>query len=711
MVKQDNNTILAWRAVQQFNKIRPTLQGFVRELTGNRKLIVKPTHGGPQSTADEVWIHVPLEMGKQIPHIREVCYERDAETGWRLCPACDLMDSIMFHTFHETGHALVGGTHDRLSIPERNMLAASVHRAWVAEFPKFAAAKSRKLETGYEIDYAMRAAGEVHEWLNFVFNCTEDLRIDTRMFKVRPGVRDMAYADMMKVLLKGIPTGNDVVRFWKDADEDTQILIAFMSKGLEYPLEYFSESVQEFIDVNPEIDKFIRDALASDTKEESWDVACRMLAWLHSLGRCNPPSEDEEEGEGDDDSGESSDKSGDSQGESDASSSEGDSQSDPSASGSGGSDNKGRPGDDESDEGEPGDDSGEHGRGDIGDDGKAGSGTPSGSDDSSESNTSPSPQLAIACEHAPADEHSTGEPGAKAVETAIVQAMFFDGPSHQVIGLRYHEFGEEEPKDYPIASGWLKSVPEYEKAQVDAGMLGTSVMRAKRVFVENSITKRSKGHTNGKIDGPSLGKRVPFDDARMFGKKTRPKKRSYEVVIMADISGSNGWSGRMSQVKSSIRMLSDLMAKVGVNFSVYGHTCHWGDHDRETYGLDIYPVKRVNEMYGPRVIQKINALDSSDGNLDGHAVEFARKQCDRSDATDKIILYITDGQMPAANKDEEREILVKEIKLIRKKGYVLVGVGMGTDSPSKYGLETVRIDQPADIANVVTLLEKKLTAV
>ena len=82
--------------------------------------------------------------------------------------------------------------------------------------------------------------------------------------------------------------------------------------------------------------------------------------------------------------------------------------------------------------------------------------------------------------------------------------------------------------------------------------------------------------------------------------------------------------------------------------------------------------------------------------------------CDRVQATDKIILYCTDGKMPAENHDEELEILQREIKICKQKGYTLLGVGIRTDSPVRHGLDTVQVDEHSDVVKVVRHLEKRL---
>jgi hypothetical protein len=64
--------------------------------------------------------------------------------------------------------------------------------------------------------------------------------------------------------------------------------------------------------------------------------------------------------------------------------------------------------------------------------------------------------------------------------------------------------------------------------------------------------------------------------------------------------------------------------------------------------------------------------------------------------------------MPAANYDEELEVLQREIKTFKQKRYTLLGVGIRTDSPVRHGLDTVQINSDEDLKSVVMHLEKRL---
>jgi hypothetical protein len=80
-----------------------------------------------------------------------------------------------------------------------------------------------------------------------------------------------------------------------------------------------------------------------------------------------------------------------------------------------------------------------------------------------------------------------------------------------------------------------------------------------------------------------------------------------------------------------------------------------------------------------------------------------------STATDRIVIYYTDGEMPAENKEEETQILLREIDLYKKYGITLVCVGIQTDSPKQYGLPTVRVDSDDDLVKVIKFLDEILT--
>jgi nitric oxide reductase activation protein len=159
----------------------------------------------------------------------------------------------------------------------------------------------------------------------------------------------------------------------------------------------------------------------------------------------------------------------------------------------------------------------------------------------------------------------------------------------------------------------------------------------------------------------------------------------------------------------------DILHRVGVPFIMLGHSAAraqiknfsgYSSGDYWTYAL---MIKDLAEGWGPTTKNRLAALGPIAENLDGHTLEYCRKLADKSNATDVVIIYYTDGEMPAANATEEREVLVREVKTCKRKGYHLLGVGINTDSPKRYGMNTVRVESDADIKLVVEQLEKELT--
>ncbi len=186
----------------------------------------------------------------------------------------------------------------------------------------------------------------------------------------------------------------------------------------------------------------------------------------------------------------------------------------------------------------------------------------------------------------------------------------------------------------------------------------------------------------------------------MFTSKTLPKKRDYFVTVGLDVSGSTG--GHICQlIKNCGAAQAELLHRLGIKHAIYAHT---GDGER----VLIHEVKAPDAPWGDAAKKALGTIGSYAANLDGHTLEYYRKVCDSRPEQVKIILYFTDGAMPAENYYEELEILQREIAICRKKGYVLLGVGVRNDDPEEHGLETVRLDSANDIGKVLDRLRSKL---
>jgi cobalamin biosynthesis protein CobT len=201
-----------------------------------------------------------------------------------------------------------------------------------------------------------------------------------------------------------------------------------------------------------------------------------------------------------------------------------------------------------------------------------------------------------------------------------------------------------------------------------------------------------------------LGKRAPFHDPRLFQKKRNPGKRSYAVVLGIDISGST-IGLNIALAKQAAYAQAELCNRLGIDFAVYAHSA---TPVGGTHILDMYAIKDFDSPWDTKSQKALLSIGSASENLDGHSLEFYRKMIERHPATDKIILYYSDGKMPAANYSEELTVLQREIETCRRKNITLLGVGIRTDSPTKHGLDTVQVDGPAEVGKVVRHLESRI---
>lgn len=303
----------------------------------------------------------------------------------------------------------------------------------------------------------------------------------------------------------------------------------------------------------------------------------------------------------------------------------------------------------------------------------------------------------------PTDEQAIQQ----AIEVAVIQGQYFETASLHVTDLIFHDRVGD-------GTGFRKAAIEAAKQgmHVPESILGPATLATKRVFEENQRARKSKNLKSGKVRANALGKRAWSGDERLFGKKEVPGKRKYAVVLGLDMSGSTGFEkGRpLKRIKQAVAAQAELCERAGVDFAIYGHTTSPGYVGDEEMELHIYKIKEFDQPWrGQEVQDRLASVSPCAGNLDGHSLEFYRKAVESTSATDKIVVYYTDGRMPASNFDEELEVLQREIKYCKQRGITLIGVGIGTDSPLEHGLDTVQVDDASDLPKVVKHLGKRLT--
>jgi hypothetical protein len=309
-----------------------------------------------------------------------------------------------------------------------------------------------------------------------------------------------------------------------------------------------------------------------------------------------------------------------------------------------------------------------------------------------------------------------------AVDKAIVQGAYFETPSSRIHGVREHRYGKPEidRHGFDFSRAW-KNLGSYFGYSTTAlgqdgeflpteSVLGPALLRMRVAFSDNQRGNMARHKRSGRINGAVLGKRAPLEDGRLFQKKTMPGKKDYFVLIGMDVSGSTVGQNIVLE-KQAVMAQAELCRRMGIPFAIFAHSGNHHDSQNGSVGidLDIYIIKEPGEVWDDKVKERLLKIGPDAANIDGHTMEYYRKVLDGVDATDKIIMYYTDGKMPAENYDEELEILQRELRICKQKGYTVMGVGIRTDSPVRHGLDTVQVDGPADVGRVVRHLEKRLT--
>jgi hypothetical protein len=307
------------------------------------------------------------------------------------------------------------------------------------------------------------------------------------------------------------------------------------------------------------------------------------------------------------------------------------------------------------------------------------------------------------------------EQGARddAMEVAVMQQGDFDSMSTTVAGVTVNHY----PNGQAWGNGRYGTLDDYTKERYGLGLenielrpnlVNSGMLNMRRYFANNRKAKIGGEHKAGKIV-PSRLHSVKTGNVKVFGKEHKPGRKSHFVLLAVDISGST--SGSPIRIIRQLGLaLGDMLNGSGVKYAVYAHSggpCRDGDIGGLMM-VEVNVVKEETQPWDAAARESLAMVNSYGNNLDGHMMEFCRKRCDESSATDKHILYLTDGAMPEANRYDETEVLVRELKECARRGYDVIGAGIHTSSPERYGLPTCRLDTIDDIPNLLRFMEARM---
>jgi Cobalamin biosynthesis protein CobT VWA domain len=642
------------RAISQLRKQLPQLRLYARNMTGNPKLKLVPA-AQSQTDGNTIYLRPPTSLGAKQVHTQGMCDLTDS-AGTSLCAACATRQFLMVTLQHEIGHCINGSFQELDNFNVTAMIVAWQSMKYIlAPFRERMtyAWSDKDTETNQMLKLISSAR---HPHLSAFCLVAEDVRCNRMMFDQFPEMEVEFQARMDRILEEGIDTEEGLL-VYADMPDDRQISMAFLVAGSGGEIEpYFNETITDLMSTADA--KFIvKKMLNASDVYDSATAAAMALKYANDNDLCvvDPHADDDEINEL---FKELMKMLAELIGHAEGGACD-------TPNGPEGT----RPDDDVDEDGNPRPAGHEHGKAD-------------------------------------ADKKKSEEELLKVIESLeILGSIPLNVDAPRII--RKDDIGDE----LWIADSGYNHYQQYIKSKSDftlpESVLGSSVTKARIAFGVNRRADVQKNQRSGRVDGRKLARRVPFSDDRMFGKKTEPTKRDYHVVIGLDSSGSTAGE-TYENIKLAALGMAEVCHRVGVSFEIWGHTTYDRDNNWFSYGPAFYEIKAIDERWTPAVKDKLRTATAVSGNLDGHSMRFYRMQAERAKATEKIIMYYTDGAMPASNFEEELEILKAELMYCKKQHITVMGVGVETDSPTKHGLDTVRVDSTDDLRSVVDHLGKKL---
>lgn len=723
-------------ALDRFRKLIATrYRPLLRAVTGNDKLNVEVHSSQALTDNKTVWLPVPLALGDEtLEHDKSLCGRREAATLVMLCAMCKVEDETDALVLHESAHI----TEKSFQEIDGHTFLKNVRPVIEPYLAQLDDDKLRRFERDVKSQTsAMGAANKVDPWLPLATNVIEDVYVNRRLVKYRLGAELPLMLHTRDVFVNGIQDLNSgSLHQWKDNDRNAQALISayLIGQGLPELGKYLAP--EHDLTNDPKLHELVGKIPGDCDVSERIKIAVELVMHLRTLGYCpakeetilppippTPPPKGEsepqppeggqgepqpgqggEEGESDDeDDEESGSGSEESEDESEEDGQAGDGQSDSS---------EGEDGDDDEEaDGQGGDTEDEDEPYDGGDQTSPEDSESEDEEDSSESSGPSDEEVDEALERAKKmltevmghDEdgpNDINDPKSEQVIDQVLRQENMDHPSHEVEEARI-----VTRKDAPYDSEPYYSLHE---SKVARNILTPSISRLRVVFSSNKKTGLERNLKAGtRLDTMHLY-RAGTDDPRIFGQRHIPKARDWFVVVGLDFSGSTISNGAREGHKMAGHAIGELLHLLDIKFEMYAHTSMDVDYG-SGLALEHVLIKGVNENWRDKKVQQILFSQTARGyNLDGHSMEQYRKVMEASRATDKLLMYFTDGKMPMQNYNEELELLTENIEKLRKMRTHLVGIGWQTDSPRRHGLDTICINSAEDIPTIVKGLEDRL---
>ncbi|MEE1913697.1 cobaltochelatase CobT-related protein [Aeromonas veronii] len=274
----------------------------------------------------------------------------------------------------------------------------------------------------------------------------------------------------------------------------------------------------------------------------------------------------------------------------------------------------------------------------------------------------------------------------------------------------------------------LPKIEALTKSQV--GVMQNSLQRA---LVSKNKSYWRSSQESGRINPSSLA-RLYVGDTRVFRRKVEHRSKSFDVTLLIDCSGSmHHGTGSLSRFQTAMvaaYAMGDTLHRIGVNFEILGFTTkpHSGEWDEtcrkemRSHGVSFgridwlyMPIfKSFEERWGPKQMERIGAAFHAEDflreNVDGESVQIAAQRLAGQRSEGKMLIVLSDGA-PACHTYDRTALnrhLSKSIKSAERAGIKVIGVGIDTDSVSRYYSDYIVLN---DVTKLPTELVEQIQKV
>ena len=221
---------------------------------------------------------IPWVLGETREHDYALCNKRDPQTFKMRCEACAVRDKIDGVVFHESAHI----TSDSFAPVDPEKITEMVK-----ELMPFIDADSLKLPRDYKgrpLTVQASAAFIEPVYLPQVTNAVEDIYVNRRLYKHRPGTEKSNLVRTIEVFNEGFTTGDGTLVKWSEQPEGMQAIMAVYLLGCRLPhlIEQLADEVQVVRDDQVLIGE-MEAVPDSGTPYDRAEIAFRVLARLREL--------------------------------------------------------------------------------------------------------------------------------------------------------------------------------------------------------------------------------------------------------------------------------------------------------------------------------------------------------------------------------------------------------------------------------------------